>query len=486
MKYTQKKTIARNGFGEIALAECHISESSFPVIMKFVIPALTKSISGKFVISKMFDHPCVQKVIDFGSDSSLSTSAIYYTCKHINGITLTQLLNRFSSLNKDLPFFFAHYIMIGICSGLSYVHDFFGTDQKDFLPHGNIHPDNIIISFKGDIYLTDSGFGDIVKYRYDGEVLKRNERSIFTHPDIIKNTTHLKKSHELYSVGVLFYYMIYGFRCKPKTMQIPQNKIISDYLQQLSNPIKKIISNLIFHKSGISYESISEVLNDLKNFYPNGIQYQKENTAFLLYILFRKEYQIPSTIQSFFCQYANYYLNSIEDESVKLFLFELSKPLPFISNEKLKADVVKAHSESIVDPHKDFMNETQSIVIPKEIVDFYNMSNHSVEAEKKNKVLFSNITDRNLQKSRGNSESKKSGSLSSEKSPLIYAFSRIIKDSDTSKKNDNGKGTLQSHSNPVKISSDSFLTFSKSLKDNNIQGKAFSNLIKGRTQDHEQ
>jgi hypothetical protein len=485
MKYTQKKTIARNGFGEIALAECHISESPFPVIMKFVIPALTKSISGKFVISKMFDHPCVQKVIDFGSDSSLSTSAIYYTCKHINGITLTQLLNRISLQNIDLPLFFAHHIMIGICSGLSYVHDFFGTDQKDFLPHGNIHPDNIIISFNGDIYLTDSGFGDIVKYRYDGEVLKRNERSIFTHPDIIKNTTHLKKSHELYSVGVLFYYLISGFKSKQIPMQIPQNKIISGHLQQLPNPIKKIISNLIFHKSGTKYESLSEVLNDLQNFYPNGIQYQKENTAFLLYILFRKEYQIPTTIQSFFCQYANYYLNSIEDESVKIFLLELSKQLPFISNEKLKADVVDEHSDSIVDPHKDFMNETQSIVIPKEIVDFYNLSNHSVEAEKINKITFSNITDHNLQKSRDNSESDISESLSSEKSPLIYAFSRIIKDSDTPKKIDSSKGKLQSCSNPVKIKNDSFLTFSKSLKDNNTLDKTFLNLIRRRSQYYE-
>jgi serine/threonine protein kinase len=78
------------------------------------------------------------------------------------------------------------------------------------MPHGNICPDNIFITFDGRILMIDSGFADLVRFRYDGVSIIPNTFSIFSHEDI-KKGKRWKKRYEIYSLGLLLLCMLIGY-----------------------------------------------------------------------------------------------------------------------------------------------------------------------------------------------------------------------------------------------------------------------------------
>ena len=478
MRYTNKKTIAMNGNSKFVLADCYDGKELYPVVMKHVLPEMTELISGRLTISKMLDHPGIQKITDFSRSINLSENSAYYTCRQIYGVTLTQLLNKLSKNKTELPLFFIHHIISGICRALVYLHNFFGTDKKDFLPHGNICPDNVLISFKGDIFLTDSGVADIVKYRFDGVNLINNDKSIFNHPDLLKSNSRITKYHELYSVGLLLLHMHVGSGYKLNAEMFHDSKLFSRYFPSLSKSTMSIISNLIFAKTAARYESIREVHNDLLSIYPNGTQNQKENTGFLVYALFEKEYKTSDTIQSFFEQYANYYLNTTEDETVKKFLLEIGQTLPFpLTISPLVSDSDN-RLNSDEKPKEDFMIETKTIVIPESIANFYNSNILSPKTDLSKETALPSHTSCDKQAGNDILQNDKLEQKTNEHQSAINAFSKIIKIVPTENKSSSTQATISSRAEEKMFSNDSFLAFSKTLKTNNSHTHSFTKLIK--------
>ena len=479
MRYTNKKTIAINGSSKFVLADCYDGKELYPVVMKHVIPEMTELVSGRLTISKMLDHHGIQKIIDFSRNIKLSENSVYYTCRQIYGVTLTQLLNKLSQKKKDLPLFFIHHIISGICSALSYLHNFFGTEKKDFLPHGNICPDNVLISFKGDIFLTDSGIADIVKYRFDGVNLINNDKSIFNHPDLLKSNSRITKHHELYSVGLLLLYMHVGSDYKFNVKMFRDIKLFGKYFPSLSKSVMSIISNLIFSKTAARYESIREVQNDLLSINPSGTQNQKENTGFLVYALFQKEYKISDTIQAFFEQYANYYLNTTEDESVKKFLLEIGQALPFsltMSPPHVSDSDKRLNSDEKL--KEDFMIETKTIVIPESIANSYNSNILSPKTDLSKETALPSLTTCEKQVGNDIQNTDKLEHQTNGHQSAINAFSTIIKDFHSINKPDNSQAIISSCAEVKKLSNDSFSTFSKTLKTTNTHMHSFTKLIK--------
>lgn len=303
MVYKIKKVIARNLYSEVMIGECCNDSQSHNVIIKTVLPPVFGNVLERLTLAKSLQHCGIPKLVDFGECCDRGTKKYYTTNMHFTGITLTQLLQRLAVLKLKLPLSVALHIISSISDILQYTHHF-QTEKSGFVPHGNICPDNVLISFDGSVFLTDTGIADLVTYRYNGTGLVKNEHTIFSHPDIHGGKAS-KRRHEFYSLGILFLCMLKGndefLLCMDK-LQREKNSSLTAIFSSLEPGVDKILTVLTGER-GSGAPALSDNIEEVKScigcyIQNNGIVNGKNQCMLLLYALFNDVLQIPDNIQS--------------------------------------------------------------------------------------------------------------------------------------------------------------------------------------------
>ncbi len=301
MKYKINKVIVRNLYSEVMTGEYFNDLQSHRVIIKTVVPPIFGTTLKRMSKAMMLEHFGIPKLVDFGECCEKGIKKYYITNMHIGGITLTQLLNRLSVLKLKMPGSVVFYIISSISDILEYTHRF-PTESSGFMFHGNICPDQILISFDGSVFLTDTGIADLLTYRYDGIGLVKNEFSVFNHPDIHRGKV-CRKHHEFYSLGILLLCMLKGkddFFLFMNKLDIGKRGPLADVLLSLEPQICRIVAGLTGEKlpgvNGI-FSSIEEVKFCLnKHIKENGIENGKSQLLLLVYALFGDILEFPGSI----------------------------------------------------------------------------------------------------------------------------------------------------------------------------------------------
>lgn len=102
-----------------------------------------------------FNHPNIVQLYDFGEENDQP----YIAMEFVDGKNLRQFLSRFSELKQTFPVELAAYIIEQGASALHYAHCFKDkiTGQPLNIVHRDISPQNILISFEGNIKVIDFG-----------------------------------------------------------------------------------------------------------------------------------------------------------------------------------------------------------------------------------------------------------------------------------------------------------------------------------------
>ncbi|HEX3019642.1 MAG TPA: protein kinase [Chitinispirillaceae bacterium] len=301
MKYSIKRVVVRNLYSEVMIGQCCNDHQSHEVIIKTVLPPIFGNILKRLTAAKMLEHSGIPKMVDFGEYCEKGNKKYYATTEYIPGITLTYLLKKLAVLKAKIPTSVVFHIFSCICDILEYTHRF-QIEKCAFLPHGNLCPDQVLISFDGTVYLTDTGIADLVTYRYDGVGLVKNEFSIFNHTDIHHGKA-CRKRHELYSLGILLLCMLTGnddfLLCMDKLSR-GKGDSLSSAFSSVEAGVSRVIASLIGEKfPGVpgTFNSIEEVIECI-NIYKqvNGFKNSKEQTMILIYALFNDSFDIPCSI----------------------------------------------------------------------------------------------------------------------------------------------------------------------------------------------
>lgn len=298
MKYKINKIIVRNLYSEVMTGECFNDYQSHRVIIKTVVPPIFGSTLKRMAVARMLEHCGIPRLVDFGECSEKGTKKYYITNVHIGGITLTQLLQKLSVLKLKMPESVVFHIINSISDILEYTHRF-PTESSGFMFHGNICPDQILISYDGSVFLTDTGIADLLTYRFNGIGLVKNEFSVFNHPDIHQGKV-CKKHHELYSLGILLLCMLKGkdnFILCMDGLDRGKKRPLADVLLSMEPQICRMLTRLIGEDlpgvSGI-FSSIEEVKLCLgRHIKENGIGNGKNHLLLLIYALFSDILKFP-------------------------------------------------------------------------------------------------------------------------------------------------------------------------------------------------
>jgi len=151
-------------------------------------------------IASRLVHPNIVQIYDLGQ----ADGSPYIAMEYVPGRDLFRVLQRLISLERRCPWRLATKIISEVCTGLQFAHEFRSPDgQPQEIVHRDVSPRNIIISYSGEIKLTDFG------------VARARDREEHTEHGVIKGKVRyispeaarageIDRRSDLFSLGVVF------------------------------------------------------------------------------------------------------------------------------------------------------------------------------------------------------------------------------------------------------------------------------------------
>lgn len=140
---------------------------------------------------------------------------IYYiVMEFVDGIDLRHLLKHISEKGKVIPLEIALFIALQICNGLQYAHE---KRDKNLnlsleLVHRDISPQNILLSFEGEVKVTDFGIAKAIGRTTETQTGVLKGKFSYMSPEQALGQDVDSKT-DIFAVGILMYEMATGDKC---------------------------------------------------------------------------------------------------------------------------------------------------------------------------------------------------------------------------------------------------------------------------------
>ncbi len=270
--YKLMKKIAQGGMAELYLAE-YEREDGFKrtVAVKKILPHLVenKDFVDMFIrearLAALLQHPNIVQIYDLLKLHNANFMAMEY----VSGRNLAEVL---SHEKKGLGVGMATFIIQKISLGLYYSHTRVNDDTGAPLNivHRDVSPQNMLISFKGEVKISDFGISKAQSEPSltQAGVIKGKLSYLAPEQALGKEAGH---QSDLYALGIIFYEVLSGKRLYkfeneldalsnlPKIVIEPISTIRTDIPNQLNDIVMKCLEKDV----NLRYRSGKEIYDDL-------------------------------------------------------------------------------------------------------------------------------------------------------------------------------------------------------------------------------
>jgi serine/threonine protein kinase len=214
-RYELVSWLGRGGMAETyrarLLGEAGVTK---PVLIKKVLPEYTndQAFIAMFIsearISATLSHGNIAQVYDFGRVDG----DYFLAMEYVDGQPLHRTLKRaHKSGMRTMPVLLSAFISLELCRGLHYAHS--RTDDKGQLlgiVHRDISPDNVIISYEGQVKIVDFGIAKARELRgFSTEPGVVKGKYLFFSPEQARGD-EVDARTDVWSTGVVLYEMLCG------------------------------------------------------------------------------------------------------------------------------------------------------------------------------------------------------------------------------------------------------------------------------------
>jgi serine/threonine-protein kinase len=207
--------IATGGMGEIFLAKLTRGEGFEKlVVIKRMLPHLSRNrtfiemFQAEARIAAQLSHQNIVQIHDFGREGD----SYYIAMEYVHGVDLRALLFHAAERGR-LPSPAMALYVAGACSaGLDYAHrrcDLSGVPLG--IIHRDVSPQNILLSFEGEVKLTDFGLAKAKLAAVESEAGTLKGKYAYLSPEQARGHKVGQRS-DLFSLGVVLYEMLFGER----------------------------------------------------------------------------------------------------------------------------------------------------------------------------------------------------------------------------------------------------------------------------------
>jgi hypothetical protein len=179
------------------------------VCVKFVLPALRDDpgFSALFrreaTIAASLRHSNIVGVIDVDQERG------YMVLELVDGVDLRTLLN--AAPNHRLPAHLVTLIALELCKALAYAHSRTRHGEAAGVVHRDISPSNVLISYAGEVKLTDFGIAKAMCSEVEPQSQAIKGKLCYMSPEQTRNEP-LDGRSDLFSLGTVCYELLAGRR----------------------------------------------------------------------------------------------------------------------------------------------------------------------------------------------------------------------------------------------------------------------------------
>ncbi|MDF1564723.1 MAG: protein kinase [Deltaproteobacteria bacterium] len=215
-RYEILDLLATGGMAEIYRARS-IGAGGFekPVVVKKILPNFTSD--PEFVrmfieeakLAAELHHGNIVHVFDLGTTAS---GEYFIVMELVHGHDLGDLLHDATRQGLSIGLGEAIYIARQVCAGLDYAHRKLDAEGRSLrIIHRDVSPQNVLLSFEGEVKLTDFGIAKARSRTQQTQVGFLKGKYGYMSPEQARGE-HLDQRSDLFNVGILLYEMLAGER----------------------------------------------------------------------------------------------------------------------------------------------------------------------------------------------------------------------------------------------------------------------------------
>jgi serine/threonine-protein kinase len=287
-KYTLMRKLATGGMAELYLA-IHRSISGFEklVVIKQILPQFTadpdfvQMFMDEARIAATLSHPNIIQIFDVGAVGD----RYFIAMEFIHGEDLRAIVRGMVARGlREFPVEHTLGIATGVCAALDYAHTRKGFGDEDLhIVHRDISPQNILVTFTGDVKLVDFGIAKAALKRRadalaDGAAAPPPEAQLrgkfpYMSPEQCRGL-QLDHRSDIFSLGIILFELTTGrrlFRGKSEVETI--RKIVEDpyprpsqVRQSYPPALEAIVMRALARDRDARYQSAREMQADIEGF----------------------------------------------------------------------------------------------------------------------------------------------------------------------------------------------------------------------------
>ena len=212
-KYFLLKKLAAGGMGEVFLAKQQ-GPAGFEkvLVVKKVLPHLTDNkefvelFLGEARLSARMNHRNIVQVFELGEENNIYFIAMEY----VQGKPLRDILDRAKEKKEKLTAEICRTIGEQICDGSSYAHNLTDTSGRGLnLVHRDLNPQNVLISYTGDVKIIDFGIAKSEMSTVKTEAGMIKGKFVYMSPEQ-SLAKKLDKRSDIFAIGITLYEALTG------------------------------------------------------------------------------------------------------------------------------------------------------------------------------------------------------------------------------------------------------------------------------------
>jgi len=239
----------------------HLVEENEKVIAMFIDEAK---------IASQLSHPNIVHIYDLGKIDNY----YYIAMEYVLGKDLEVILNRLRKQKLLMPYEYASLIGIKICQALDYAHRKHDSSGKIMgIVHRDVSPKNILISYEGEVKLTDFGVAKAASKIHQTIPGGIKGKIPYMSPEQAKGE-EIDYRSDIYSLGAVLYEMCTGKKAFTGETDIAildkvrKGEIIppSQINPQIPKQLESIILKAMQYNPESRYQNVNELKKDLEKF----------------------------------------------------------------------------------------------------------------------------------------------------------------------------------------------------------------------------
>jgi serine/threonine protein kinase len=212
-KYLLLDRIAVGGMAEVFGAKAFGVEGFERIVaIKRILPNMVEDdeFIAMFIdearIASLLNHANIATIYELGRHDE----AYFIAMEYVSGRDIRLLIDKFKKRGQTVPFPMAAYILARMAEGLDYAHT--RRDQHGQplgIIHRDISPQNVLVSYDGDVKIIDFGIAKVSSRHQKTEAGILKGKFAYMSPEQVRGQS-IDHRADLYSAGVMLYEMVTG------------------------------------------------------------------------------------------------------------------------------------------------------------------------------------------------------------------------------------------------------------------------------------